>query len=140
MNIDVMNHLSGAFQQLSASYGIVAAYLYGSQALGQARAESDIDVAVLLDSEAKRSSMDLLKMGRELEDKTGLKNIDVRLVNDAPLSAKGRILTEGHLLYSGDDSARVDFEVATRSLYFDFLPHLDYFRREFIKRTAEGGF
>ncbi|MCL5670360.1 MAG: hypothetical protein M1423_03550 [Acidobacteria bacterium] len=62
----------------------------------------------------------MFKLGPELEKETGLTNIDVRLLNDAPLAASGRILTEGRSLYSGDDSARVDFEVRIRGLYFRF--------------------
>lgn len=136
---DVKSLLRDAFGQFVSTRAIVAAYLYGSHARGQAGPGSDIDVAVLLESGREAAPMEPLRLGNELEDKTGLKNIDVRLLNDAPLSTRGRILSEGQLVYSGDDAARVDFEVATRSLYFDFLPHLNYIRQAFIKRTAEKG-
>lgn len=131
--------LSEAFQRLAPVYGVIASYLYGSHARGEARPNSDIDVAVLLENGEKSSPLKLLKLGRELEKQTGLKNIDVRLLNDAPLAARGRILTEGRLLYSGEDNARVDFEVRTRSLYFEFAPHLSLIRKAFIKKTAEDG-
>lgn len=139
MESDAKKLLTTAFDKLGSARGVIAAYLYGSHARGQAGPGSDIDVAVLLEGSGERSSLEMLKLGRELETQTGLKGIDVRLLNDAPLAAQGRILTEGRLLYSGDDSARVDFEVLTRSLYFDFLPHLDYLQKAFIQRTAEGG-
>lgn len=131
--------LSSAFERLAPDFGVAASYLYGSHARGEARLSSDIDVAVLTKGDGKHTALELLRLGRELENQTGLKKIDVRLLNDAPLAAKGRIITEGRLLYSGDDRIRVDFEVRTRSLYFDFLPHLNYLRESFITRTAKSG-
>ena len=139
MEADIQSRLSTALGQVGKGRGIIAAYLYGSHARGDASAGSDIDVAVLLEDAERHSSLDILRLGRELEAQSGLKNIDVRLLNDAPLAAKGRILTEGKLFYSGNDSKRVDFEVISRSLYFDFLPHLEYLRKAFIRRTAESG-
>jgi predicted nucleotidyltransferase len=139
MEAGVQNRLSAAFGQVAKGRGVIAAYLYGSHVRGDAGAGSDIDVAVLLEDAESHSSLDLLRLGRELEAQSGMKNIDVRLLNDAPLAARGRILTEGKLLYSGNDSKRVDFEVTCRSRYFDFLPHLEYLRKAFIRRTAERG-
>ncbi|MCL6105812.1 MAG: nucleotidyltransferase domain-containing protein [Actinobacteria bacterium] len=131
--------LTDALARLAPGRGITAAYLYGSHARGEARPGSDIDIAVLLEDRSGISALDLLKLGQQLENQTGLKNIDIRSLNAAPLSARGRIITEGKLLYSGNDIARVDFEVYTRSLYFDFLPHMKYLQKEFIRRTAEKG-
>lgn len=136
---ELTNLITEAFRRLAPGRGIVAAYLFGSHARGQAQSGSDIDVAVLLESGRENEPLEPLRLGRELEKETGLKNIDVRLLNDAPLSARGRIITEGTLLYSGNDSVRVDFEVRTRGLYFDFLPHLIYLRQAFIQRTSEKG-
>ncbi len=136
---DLTTLLTASLTRLAPGRGIVAAYLFGSQANGRARPDSDIDVAVLLEVGRESEPLELLKLGQDLERETRLANIDVRLLNEAPLSASGRILTEGRLLYSGDESARVDFEVKTRGLYFDFLPHLNYLRQAFIERTAEKG-
>jgi predicted nucleotidyltransferase len=139
MKPTVKEKLSRSLERIACRYGVISAYLYGSHARGQVRPSSDIDIAVLIKNTGEHSSLDLFKLGREMENETGLKNIDVRLLNYAPLAARGRILTEGRLLYSGDDSTRVDFEVMTRSLYFDFLPHLNYLRQAFMKRTVEKG-
>lgn len=128
-----------ALRRLGPERGIIAACLYGSHARGEVRAASDIDVAVLLEDHSSLSALDLLKLGQELEEQTGLNNIDLRPLNDAPLSANGSIPTEGKLLFSGDDSARVDFEVRIRGLHFDFLLRLRYHQKEFIHRTAEKG-
>ncbi len=139
MDEQIIKPIATALERLGASNSITAAYLYGSHARGEARPGSDIDIAVLLEDRSGISALDLLKLGQQLENQTGLKNIDIRSLNAAPLSARGRIITEGKLLYSGNDIARVDFEVYTRSLYFDFLPHMKYLQKEFIRRTAEKG-
>lgn len=131
--------LAAAFSELGPLYEVIAAYLYGSQARGQVHPGSDIDVAVLQADGGEGTSLKLLELGQRLEVASGLKNVDVRLLNSAPLAARGRILTEGRLLYSADESARVDFEVRTRSLYFDFLPHLEFLQKAFISHTAREG-
>ncbi|RJQ46963.1 MAG: nucleotidyltransferase domain-containing protein [Gaiellales bacterium] len=139
MPLSLENTLSEAVAGLGSRYGIIAAYLYGSHARAQARPGSDVDIALLLANGRERSAMEMLEIGRELENSSGLKHIDVRFLNDAPLAVKGRILAEGKLLYSGNDDQRVDFEVKTRSLYFDFLPHHRYLQRAFVERAAERG-
>lgn len=139
MTDEIAKSISRAFEASGPRHGLVAAYLYGSHVRGEARPGSDIDIAVLVESQKSGSSLDLLRLGQDLEKATGFANIDVRLLNDAPLSARGKILSEGRLLYSGNERVRVDFEVSTRSSYFDFLPHLTYLREAFVKRIAESG-
>lgn len=139
MTESVEQSLAAAFKKVGPSYKVIAAYLYGSQVRGQVHAGSDIDVAVLQADDGKGATLKLLKLGQRLEAVAGLKNIDVRLLNAAPLAARGRILTEGRLLYSADESTRVDFEVKTRSLYFDFLPHLNFLQKAFIEHAAREG-
>lgn len=56
--------------------------------------------------------------------------LDVHIASSLPLPVRGRVVTEGVLLYEADPSARVEFETATRRLYFDFLPFLDRDARE----------
>ena len=47
---------------------------------------------------------------------------EVRVINHLPLAVKGRILTDGVLIYSRAEQSRIEFETRTRKLYFDFLP------------------
>jgi len=47
---------------------------------------------------------------------------EVRVINQLPLVIKGRILTDGELIYSRAEDQRIEFESQTRKLYFDFLP------------------
>ena len=35
---------------------------------------------------------------------------DVRIINSLPLAVAGNIITDGVLIYCGDDEARIDYE------------------------------
>ena len=60
------------------------------------------------------------------------RDVDVRIINKAPLAVRGKAVQTGILLYSRDDTTRVDFETAVRSAYFDFLPVLEYHRAAYF--------
>lgn len=100
------------------------AYLYGSVARSQALPGSDVDVAVVL--ARGLPPLDTLRLELELElaliDAVGLPNVDVRVVNEAPLLLQGMVVTEGILLFARDEAARVAYEASTRNRYFDYLP------------------
>lgn len=109
--------------------GVVAAYLFGSMAWGTAHEGSDVDVGVLfteppdgvLDSSAAEVEDDLdRRLGRPVQ---------VVALNTAPVDLAIRVLRAECLLYEGDASGRIRFEVRTRNEYFDLEPILRRYRR-----------
>lgn len=136
-----INILKSNIGVVLADYPVSTAYLYGSTATGLTTPFSDVDVALLLEkplSDEERLRLEL-RIETELAEKLGVRNADVRVVNDAPLPLRGQVVCRGILLYCKDHGARVDFETSTRSAYFDFLPVIEEQRRAFFADLRERG-
>lgn len=115
--------------RLGEERGVVAAYLFGSQARGSVVAGSDVDVAVLF---RHPPTATLLAQPFALaDDLQGLlgRRVDLVALNSAPPDLIHRVLRDGQLLLDRDPSARIRFEVAARNAYFDLLPMLERYRR-----------
>lgn len=126
----------GAVQKLkkflSGCEDIVFAYLHGSFVEGEEF--RDVDVAVFLTGGTVRSRDDVeyeialsLRLGKEM----GLP-VDVKLLNDAPLSFRYHA-SRGVLLMTKDESSREEFLNRTWSEYFDFLPLSRIYREEMTR-------
>jgi predicted nucleotidyltransferase len=107
---------------------VVAGYLFGSQARGTAREDSDVDVAVLVrrqpPSTLEGLGMDLLA---DLERDLG-RPVDLVVLNRAPTDLVHRVLRDGRLVLERDRSARIAFDVRARNEYFDMQPILRRYR------------
>jgi len=126
-------------EYLAAQPDVVAAYLFGSRATGRARAASDVDVAVLLNEEDSFARFERrLQLMVEVSDVCG-READVIVLNDAPPLLQHQVLKHGRLLYERDRRARVEFEVCSRKIYFDYKPVLDRQTRELFREIKEVG-
>jgi len=134
--------LRTCLRKIFSKYPIALAYLYGSEAAGQATPLSDVDIALIMtdgDYDPK-SRLDLeLQLEEEIGRICGISNVDIRVVNDAPLMVQGEVVTNGILLYSHDEVFRVEYETTTRSKYFDFLPIAGMHRQAYFERLIERG-
>ena len=119
---------------VSGKEPVLFAYLYGSF-LGEGFFR-DIDVAVYFDTPAFKDSSDTfnysLALSAECDMATTGVTLDLRPLNLAPLPFRFDVVTRGRVLYTRDEELRVDFEARTRSLYFDFLPHLRFYFRNIV--------
>lgn len=117
---------------------VMLAYVYGSVAEGCPLPTSDVDIALVWMPDNEQTPYERmnaeLDLAGEIEAQTGLQNVDVRSINDAPLKVRGQVLTEGQLLYERDEDLRVEYEVYTRNRYFDFLPVLEMMRKAYFER------
>ena len=88
----------------------------------------DMDVAAYVDPAVFKTSGEMFNYGPSLAAKVELAvsgvAVDLRLLNLAPTPFRFGVITKGRVFFVRDDQKRIDFETRTRSLYFDFLPHL----------------
>jgi len=126
--------LSRITELLSAREPILFAYCYGSFVRDEPF--RDIDVGVYLDPNVFKDPDEMfdytLALGAELDVALSAATIDLRPLNLAPLPFRFGVLTQGRLLFTSDREQQIDFECRTRSLYFDFLPHLRFYYERIV--------
>jgi len=110
---------------------VVFAYLFGSLTKGKVNPLSDIDVALYLKKGTNffREKMVILE---ELIDIFGTEEIDLVILNTAPLTLKARIVSAKKILVDKDPFLRHSFESLVMREYFDFSKkEEDIFKRRF---------
>lgn len=117
---------------------VLDAYLFGSQARGEAQAHSDVDVAVYVDDRLMDDSGFgyRARLTADLMAGLGLNLIDVVLLNRAPPLLYHRVLRDGVRVVSRDLRATTAREGRALSRYCDFVPQLE--KVEAAHRWAEG--
>lgn len=121
---------------------ILEAYLFGSQARGDASARSDVDIAVYIDREREPPSIwgYAAELITDLMAALGHNRIDVVVLNDAPPLLYHRVLRDGQRLLSRDLAATTTREGQAISRYCDFLPQLQKISRELARNITDGRF
>jgi hypothetical protein len=119
----VIAHLSKALNEYKE---INAAYLFGS--FYEADTFSDIDIGILTQTPLGNPLPFELALSTKLEKDIQYR-VDIRVINDAPISFVQNIIRTGKVLIDKDSNFRVDFEGIVLKKYFDFAP----FRRRFLK-------
>jgi len=138
---ELVSRLREHLPAILAGEPISIAYLYGSSVTGLTTPFSDVDVALVAgDALPPLVRLKLiLRVQLALADRCGIQNADVRLIDDAPLVFRGRVVTDGILVYARDDQVRVAFETTTRMLYFDYLPIHRELQEAFFQDVRERG-
>jgi predicted nucleotidyltransferase len=110
--IDLLERIGGFFAATDEP-GISAAYLFGSAARGQMHRESDIDVAVLLDSSVHASRLDRsearIRLSATLAAALKFDDIDLLVLNDLPPLFARAIVLRGTRVLEADPEANHAF-------------------------------
>jgi uncharacterized protein len=117
--LDMLNRISLLEPLLESDCRIIFAYIFGGLATGNLRPLSDIDIAVYLDSCADKAEAKLEIIGN-LSDTLKTDEIDLVILNDAPISLVGRILKKKRLIADKQPFLRHSFESLALREFFDF--------------------
>jgi predicted nucleotidyltransferase len=120
--------VSVVHEVLATAPDVATAYLYGSAARGELRADSDIDVGVLIEPSRTSTFSVCQDIEERLERRTG-RRAEVIDLDRAPVDLVQRVLRDGMLLIDRVPALRVRFEVRRRNEWFDLEPLLRAYRR-----------
>lgn len=123
-----------ALAEVARTHGIVLALQFGSSVSGRTHAQSDLDVAVLL--ERVPESLDAeIDLNVDLQALVPDREVDVAVINRAdPLFLK-KITENCHLLY-GSPSRLHELKIYAFKRYQDHRPFLAM-EREYVTRTLQ---
>jgi predicted nucleotidyltransferase len=130
---------------LTGQADVIVGYLFGSVARGQARPQSDVDIAALLDSAPTEPDLDERSMvERQLTLMGALapysgREVQVVLLNRVTPLLAYEVIREGIRLFERSTPERVSFEVATMKHYFDIQPMLAFQQRALFQRIRKVG-
>ena len=138
--MDPLDHLRAAAPTAFEGTSVLFAYLFGSVAEGHEAPGSDVDIAVFLEpAPTPERSVDLsLELAGRLARASCVGDIEVLVLNAAPLPIKGRVLRNRIVLYSRDEPARVAFESRAFREFFDLQIHAAPMDERMLREIAEG--
>ena len=120
---------------------ILLIYLFGSYSKETQNKLSDIDFAILLHQNAKdfyfNKQMEYLGL---LIDIFRRDDIDLVILNSAPLLLQFKVVKSGKLIYAKNELTRIRFEENVIRNYLDMKSLYDYYNKYLIRRIDEGKF
>lgn len=139
MDEEFVARLRAAAAEAFAGTPVKFAYLFGSRARGNARPDSDVDIAIYVnDSVDPDRRFDMaLRLPSAIEPVTP-RQVDMVVLNDMPLALRGRVAVGGVLIYSADDSARLGYESLTFREFCDYSIFVAPLVRKYFKDVAAG--
>lgn len=118
---------------LRSRSGLDFAYIHGS--FLHEEQFGDIDIAVYLKEECFSGDLTTkveIDLEVELERLAGY-TVDVRVINNSPLSFRYNVIKGGKLLFAGNEDGQTCFVERTISAYIDFLPY----RKRYLKEVLD---
>jgi uncharacterized protein len=118
---DVLDRIPAAAGILERRSDVIFAFLFGGPANGQVNPLSDVDIAVY-PSEGIGGPTARLTLFDELTNALETSELDLVVLNTAPTSLAGRILSSRRILVDRDPFFRQRYESLILREFFDFRP------------------
>lgn len=122
---------------LSENKDIAAAYFYGSYHTEMQTPLSDVDMAVLFSSQARRRLDDVMRIEADVVGICGCDDINILVLNDAPVLIQFKVISTGRLLYERNSDMVSDFQEVVFKCYADFMPDYLQFCRDYDRSLRE---
>jgi predicted nucleotidyltransferase len=116
---DIEGRLPQLAELLGQDENVVFAYLFGGLAKGKMKPLSDIDIALYLNSTNDLAEVKLTLFQR-VSELLATAEIDLVILNTAPISLAGRILQKKQLIVDKEPFRRHLYESRTLREFFDF--------------------
>jgi predicted nucleotidyltransferase len=118
---------------------VLAIFIFGSLAKGQARESSDVDIAVYVEPDAVPQSALTLRLGYivELERAIG-KRVDLVLLNQAPPLLRHQVFRHGRLVFERDRARVRRFIGDALVEFYDEITTLEAAQKTLIGRHLLG--
>ncbi len=139
LSVRDLDVFTDGIEVLLSDRGVTLCYLYGSYARGTMTGLSDLDIGVVLSSETTRDKYTdiILNLTSTLSRRLTDIDVDVRVLNDAPVEFRYNVIANGQLIFCSDDIIRARFETETIRVYLDFRPVLDTYYQYMHRRLEE---
>jgi predicted nucleotidyltransferase len=134
LKADILLKIPEVRKTLAEDNRVIFGYLFGGLAAGRVSPLSDVDIAVYVRDASGLAAYKLLLFD-VLSDALGTAELDLVILNTAPVSLAGRILQNKQLLIDKDPFTRHAYESVTRREFFDFRIREDVF---FARRYGIG--
>jgi predicted nucleotidyltransferase len=115
-------------QRVEDDSAVLAVMLYGSVARGEASADSDVDVCLVLAPE-RRPASDLSAKRLEYLQEADL---DIQIFQQLPLYIRQRVLKEGRVLFVRDEDRLYEVAFRTLQAFEDFRPRYHAYLSEVL--------
>ena len=117
--VDILSRIPEVKRVLAEDNNVVFAYIFGGLAEGKIKPLSDIDIAVYLKNTDNLAEYKL-SLFDSLTNTLGTSELDLIILNTAPISLTGRVLQNKQILIDKDPPIRHSYESLVLREFFDF--------------------
>jgi predicted nucleotidyltransferase len=139
--LDVQTKVGEIIKFVEADPAVTALYAFGGLAAGVLKPLSDLDFGILLDDRLdKKQRFDKhIELIGVFNDTFRTDEIDLIIMNDAPIRMVFQILKTGKMLACRDSGALIDFRECLVKNYLDFKLKRDAFDTVFLEGIGYHG-
>jgi len=138
--MDLDKKILETIEKINLKENIKMVILFGSQARGDFKKNSDIDLAFLMEEEylKNKNVLDVRSELVSIFSSEIKKDCDIIFINQAPPLLKYQIVKYGRTMYLDKDFDYSSFFSLTLKEYFDFKFYQDFQNKMFLKRIKKG--